>query len=121
METVILIKVVELLGKAIGGLFSSSKPRKDDKRAAKLISEAITELLSLNPNVIAVRLKLSDASALATTPTEELLIAETMLEKVKSYSEKIGKTAAKKAASRKVAKKRTVKKKTAKKKSAKKK
>ncbi len=119
VERIIIQKTADLLSSAIGSLFKKKRLMAAEKRSGKLIAEAIRELLSVDPNLHKVRSKLILAEEEWPKPTEDLLRAKEMLERVMvSSKRKIAvsvkrpkkKTQKKKTASRETPKKRPTKK-----------
>jgi len=99
---------------AILGLVQKGTKAKLQKDAAKAVREAIRELLMADPNENAVQAKIAIAKA-AGLISHDVLLADEMLEKVKSNKTKLPakastkKTTANKSAAKKVAPKKPVK------------
>lgn len=98
---------------AILGLVQKGTKAKLQKDAAKAVREAIRELLMADPNENAVEAKIAIAKA-AGLISHDVLLADEMLEKVKSNKTKLPskastkKTSANKSATKKVAPKKPV-------------
>lgn len=116
VEPIILKKVIDLLTDAIQRLLRGRQVRAQHKKSSRLISEAIAELLSVDPNLHLVQAKLSEAEANSPNPSEQLIRAQEMLQTIRKTAGKKGpkKTARKRAARMKVVKKKTARKKAAK-------
>ncbi len=118
MELIVIKKLVDVLTGGIQSLVRGRKVSANDRRAGKLVSEAIAELLAINPNIYSAKAKLKKAQSISPDETESLSRALDMLETVTIAVKKAAKK--KRAAKKAVAKKRAVKKAAKKKRAAKK-
>ena len=97
---------------AILGLVKKGSNAKLQHDAAKAVREAIRELLLVDPNQNLVETKLAIAKA-AGLISQDVLLADAMLEKVRSNKKKLpAKTSTKKAVTKTVASKKDIKKET---------
>ena len=106
IETIIIKKAVDLLSGAIGTLFKKNRLMAAEKESGRLIAEAIRELLSTDPNLNKVRTKLRLAEQAWPKPTEDLLNAQEMLNKVAASRKKKTAKSRRKTARRKTAKRK---------------
>ncbi len=88
VESLIIKKAADLLFSALDKLFKRSTLRANEKQSGILISEAIQELLRGAPNLNVVRSKLAKAENISSAPSEELMSAREMLEKVEKSGAK---------------------------------
>ncbi len=123
MEPVVIEALVVLLTKAVPEVLRKRKAKSDNRKAAKLISEAVAELLTLRPNLNIVQAKLATAEAKATDPSADLLRAQEMLVAVRGSvaSAPAARRSAKKKATKKKPRRKTKRAKKAVRKKAKKK
>ena len=82
VESLIIKKAADLLFSALDKLFKRNTLRANEKQSGILISEAIQELLGGSPNLNIVRSKLAKAESISSSPSEELMSAREMLQKV---------------------------------------
>jgi len=123
VENLLFKKLLDLLVKMMEKLFQKNLLKLDCKKAGRLISEAVRELLTARPNLLRVKAKLTEAERLCPISSEELLSAQKMLETLQEIEKKYRpkrlavrkKALAKKkaVAKKKVTRKRTVAKKKA--------
>src|SRR5687768_16143006 len=105
----------------LGGIKTARK-KMSARKYKKLLAAAVAELIQLSPNINEAEAKIRAAEALGLDPSSELVVAQSMLEKVRAYETMGGrrgakkKTAAKKKAAKKSAKKTVTKRSAAKKK-----
>lgn len=114
LEALMIKKAVDYLTKAINFILKKGQSKANDKKAAKLISEAMVACLSANPNLHVIQAKLSEAEKASSVENPDLLRAQVMFQAAKKPIKK--KLAKKKVAKKKVTKKKAAKKKTGKKK-----
>jgi hypothetical protein len=70
---------------SILAVFKKARNKMSEKKYRKLLADAVTELIALEPNISKAEAKIRAAEALRSTPTEELITAQEILSKVKSY------------------------------------
>ena len=114
VETLLIKKTVDLLWSAVDFLFGKSRLAAAEKESGKLITEAIRELLSVDPNIHKARSQLRLAEKTWPNPSEELYRAQEILESV-SVSNRKKTVIGRKKVSKKKVKKKAVKKKAKKK------